>query len=69
MGFPVPVTGTFGEQTKDAVIKFQHKYGLSADGSVGPLYAEKIGNRLNFGLGIGDFGLYFCFPTLLALPQ
>jgi N-acetylmuramoyl-L-alanine amidase len=43
MGFSVPVTGTFGSQTKDAVIKFQHKYGLSADGSVGPLTLKKLG--------------------------
>jgi N-acetylmuramoyl-L-alanine amidase len=43
MGFTVPVTGTFGQQTKDAVVKFQHKHGLSADGSVGPLTLKKLG--------------------------
>jgi N-acetylmuramoyl-L-alanine amidase len=43
MGFTVPVTGNFGSQTKEAVIKFQHKYGLSADGTVGPLTLKKLG--------------------------
>ncbi len=43
MGFPVPTTGTFGQQTKDAVIKFQLKQGLSADGAVGPNTLKKLG--------------------------
>lgn len=34
-GFPVTVTGTFDKATRQAVIGFQHKYGLDADGIVG----------------------------------
>lgn len=34
-GFPVTVTGTFDEATRQAVIGFQRKYGLDADGIVG----------------------------------
>ena len=35
LGFPVTVTGTFDETTRQAVIGFQRKYGLDADGIVG----------------------------------
>lgn len=34
-GFPVTVTGMFDEGTQQAVIEFQRKYGLDADGIVG----------------------------------
>lgn len=34
-GFPVPETGTFDEAMRQAVIGFQQKYGLDADGIVG----------------------------------
>ena len=37
LGFPVTVTGTFDETTRQAVIGFQRKYGLDADGIVGCL--------------------------------
>ncbi len=43
IGIPVPVTGTFGQQTKDAVIKFQRKQGLTPDGTVGPKTLSKLG--------------------------
>lgn len=39
---PIPVTGYFGEQTKDAVISFQNAYGLTPDGIVGPYTWETI---------------------------
>lgn len=35
LGFPVTVTGTFDKTTRQAVIGFQRKYGLDADGIVG----------------------------------
>jgi spore cortex-lytic enzyme len=38
-----PVTGYYGELTKAAVIKFQKKHGLNAEGYLGPLTLEKIG--------------------------
>lgn len=38
-----PVTGYYGELTKAAVIKFQKKHGLNAQGYLGPLTLEKIG--------------------------
>lgn len=34
-GYPVAVTGTFDDATRQAVIGFQQKYGLDADGIVG----------------------------------
>jgi murein L,D-transpeptidase YcbB/YkuD len=46
VGFVVPITGNFGQQTKDAVIKFQKKTGLSPDGSVGPMTLKKLGIAL-----------------------
>ncbi len=42
-GFATPIDGSFGNQTKSAVIKFQLKTGLSADGSVGPATLKKLG--------------------------
>lgn len=38
-----PITGYYGEQTTTAVIKFQRKHGLNAEGYLGPLTLEKIG--------------------------
>ena len=32
---PIPITGYFGEQTRDAVLTFQSLYGLTVDGIVG----------------------------------
>ncbi|MGA2417786.1 MAG: peptidoglycan-binding domain-containing protein [Candidatus Staskawiczbacteria bacterium] len=41
------VTGNFGNLTKQAVIKFQAKYGISQTGYVGPLTRTKINSILN----------------------
>ncbi len=38
-----PITGYYGELTKAAVIRFQKKHGLNAQGYLGPLTLEKIG--------------------------
>ena len=59
MGCPTPVNGTFDRHTKDAVIKFQLKQGLTADGSVGPDDPKKIGNHL----------MLDCFPSSLTPPM
>jgi murein L,D-transpeptidase YcbB/YkuD len=45
-GFATPVTGFFDQKTKDAVIKFQLKRGLTADGDVGPMTLKALGIRL-----------------------
>lgn len=41
-GFPVEKTGVFDEATRQAVIGFQHKHGLDADGIVGYRSWEKL---------------------------
>jgi murein L,D-transpeptidase YcbB/YkuD len=46
VGFPTPVNGFFDQKTKDAVIKFQTKKGLTADGDVGPMTLKGLGIRL-----------------------
>jgi hypothetical protein len=46
VGFPTPVNGFFDQKTKEAVIKFQIKKGLSADGSVGPMTLKALGIKL-----------------------
>ena len=43
------VDGINGPLTKEAVKKFQRKYGLTADGIVGPLTAAKMGLRVSGG--------------------
>ena len=45
------VDGIFGEQTKRAVIHFQQKNGLAADGIVGPATAKAMGITLSGGSG------------------
>ncbi len=39
--------GVYGAQTQDAVKRFQRKYGLTADGRVGPATAAKMGVTLS----------------------
>lgn len=39
--------GIYGEKTRQAVIRFQKKYGLTADGVVGPSTAAKLGVSLS----------------------
>jgi murein L,D-transpeptidase YcbB/YkuD len=46
VGFPVPVNGHFDRETKAAVIKFQLKKGLAADGDVGPTTLKALGIKL-----------------------
>jgi murein L,D-transpeptidase YcbB/YkuD len=46
VGLPTPVNGFFDQKTKDAVIKFQIKHGLTADGDVGPMTLKALGIRL-----------------------
>ncbi len=41
---PVPITGYFGEQTRNAVLAFQRVYGLTQDGIVGPATWNAIYN-------------------------
>ena len=43
------VDGINGPLTKEAVKKFQRKYGLTADGIVGPLTASKMGLKVSGG--------------------
>jgi Putative peptidoglycan binding domain/D-alanyl-D-alanine carboxypeptidase len=46
VGFPTPVNGYFDQKTKDTVIKFQIKKGLSADGAVGAMTLRALGIKL-----------------------
>jgi peptidoglycan hydrolase-like protein with peptidoglycan-binding domain len=46
VGFPVTVNGFFDDRTKAAVIKFQIKQGLAADGDVGPMTLKLLGIKL-----------------------
>jgi N-acetylmuramoyl-L-alanine amidase len=49
------VDGINGPKTKEAVKKFQRKYGLTADGIVGPLTASKMGLRVKEGSGASSY--------------
>lgn len=48
------VDGINGPLTKEAVKKFQRKYGLTADGIVGPLTASKMGLKVQGGSSSGS---------------
>ncbi|MFQ8601237.1 MAG: peptidoglycan-binding domain-containing protein [Oscillospiraceae bacterium] len=41
----VPVTGYFGEETRDAVIAFQNRFGLNPDGIVGAVTWDAIASE------------------------
>jgi len=49
------VDGINGPLTKSAVKRFQRKYGLTADGVVGPLTAAKMGLKVKGGTGAGSY--------------
>lgn len=49
------VDGINGPLTKEAVKRFQRKYGLTADGIVGPLTASKMGLRVKGGTSAGSY--------------
>ncbi|MBQ3502465.1 MAG: spore cortex-lytic enzyme [Clostridia bacterium] len=49
------VDGINGPLTKTAVKKFQRKYGLTADGIVGPLTASKMGLRVKGGTASSSY--------------
>lgn len=49
------VDGINGPQTKEAVKKFQRKYGLTADGIVGPLTASKMGLKVSGGTSSSSY--------------
>ncbi len=49
------VDGIFGTQTKEAVILFQQKNGLTADGIVGPKTLEKLGITSSSVSGNGQY--------------
>ena len=49
------VDGINGPLTKEAVKKFQRKYGLTADGIVGPLTASKMGLKVKSGSSSGSY--------------
>lgn len=53
------IDGIFGNSTKNAVINFQHSYGLTDDGIVGPLTWRTLTPYLNGGLG-------FIVPTNIS---
>lgn len=49
------VDGINGPLTKSAVKRFQRKYGLTADGIVGPLTAAKMGLKVKGGSSSGSY--------------
>ena len=52
------VDGIFGEQTKQAVIRFQKKNGLTADGVVGNATLSALGMKTSGGTSVGGYGGY-----------
>lgn len=43
LGYNVGIDSSFGSKTYNAVVSFQKKYGLSADGIIGPATWDKLG--------------------------
>lgn len=60
------VDGIFGSQTKDAVIRFQRDYGLTADGIVGKNTLASLGITSSGGSGGGHGGFSESDVQLLA---
>ena len=58
MGRPLSIDGIFGNNTKNAVIKFQRYYGLKADGIVGCNTWRKIASIAN-GMGVSAYTKYY----------
>lgn len=60
------VDGVFGNGTRSAVIKFQQKHGLAADGIVGPKTAAALGLSLSTSSAAGSTGASSSDLYLLA---
>lgn len=63
------VDGIFGSGTKKAVIKFQQKNGLTADGIVGEKTAEALGMQLSGSSGGGSSGSSASDKNVYLLAQ
>jgi murein L,D-transpeptidase YcbB/YkuD len=46
LGYATPINGTFDRQMQAAVIKFQTKQGLGADGAIGPMTLKALGIKI-----------------------
>ncbi len=46
LGYTTPINGTFDRQMQAAVIKFQTKQGLGADGAIGPMTLKALGIKI-----------------------